>query len=447
MLPPEITSAQIYAGPGSAPMQDAAMAWDDLAAEFHAVAAGYHSVIAGLAESWNGPSSMAMAAAATRYTAWITATAAQAKDTATRMTAAASAYETAFAATVPPAAIAANRSRWATLQATNIVGQNTAAIAAADVEYAQMWLQNATTMYRYAASAAAAVPTAPFTAPPQPVDSTGSTGQSAAVAGAAAGSAGTAARSGLAATGASGLTPRPPLHDVLSAAAQYAADADGALGGLVGSSSASALYEEMFGAVAAVSKVSTLANAGMSVPNLGLVQFKTFFKPGTVTVDLPASALGAGLHDAPPAIASDLVRAVSAAAGDADLVGRLSVPPSWAATTPAIRLAATALPEAALAADIRHSPLPAMALGSAAGTALVGSVPRVITAGSVRGRTAVATATKAPAQLDRVIAQLQRQPNAVQHWNVDQAGLDDLIAALSKKPGVHAVHLSKSPSP
>ncbi len=41
-----------------------------------------------------------------------------------------------------------------------------------------------------------------------------------------------------------------------------------------------------------------------------------------------------------------------------------------------------------------------------------------------------------------MIAQLQEQPDQVQHWNVDEAGLDDLVAKLSTKPGIHAVHLS-----
>ncbi len=50
--------------------------------------------------------------------------------------------------------------------------------------------------------------------------------------------------------------------------------------------------------------------------------------------------------------------------------------------------------------------------------------------------------SKGPIPLDKVIAQLQEQPDQVQHWNVDEAGLDDLVAKLSTKPGIHAVHLT-----
>ncbi|MGF2952258.1 PPE domain-containing protein, partial [Mycobacterium sp. THU-M116] len=40
-LPPEINSARMYSGPGSAPMMTAASAWDALAAQLESYAAGY----------------------------------------------------------------------------------------------------------------------------------------------------------------------------------------------------------------------------------------------------------------------------------------------------------------------------------------------------------------------------------------------------------------------
>ena len=63
--------------------------------------------------------------------------------------AAAAAYEAAFAATVPPALVTANRTQfaWATLAATNILGQNTAMIAATEAAYEEMWAQDAAAMY------------------------------------------------------------------------------------------------------------------------------------------------------------------------------------------------------------------------------------------------------------------------------------------------------------
>jgi PPE-repeat protein len=64
ILPPEINSGRMYAGPGSGPMLAAAAVWDGLAAELHSAAASYGSVISGLtAGPWLGPASASMAAA------------------------------------------------------------------------------------------------------------------------------------------------------------------------------------------------------------------------------------------------------------------------------------------------------------------------------------------------------------------------------------------------
>lgn len=66
--------------------------------------------------------------------------------------------------TVPPPAVAANRTQLATLVATNFFGQNTAAIAANEAQYAEYWAQDASAMYSYSASSAATVQFSPFSA-------------------------------------------------------------------------------------------------------------------------------------------------------------------------------------------------------------------------------------------------------------------------------------------
>src|SRR5437588_312348 len=116
LLPPEVNSARMYAGPGSGPMMAAASAWDALAADLQSMASSYQSAIAGLiAGPWLGPSSATMAAAAAPYVDWMMLTAAQAEQTANQAAAAAAAYEAAFAETVPPPVVAANRSLLAAL--------------------------------------------------------------------------------------------------------------------------------------------------------------------------------------------------------------------------------------------------------------------------------------------------------------------------------------------
>ena len=165
-LPPEINSARMYAGPGAGSMLAAASAWDGLAADLNSTAASYGSVISGLTGgSWQGAASTSMAAAAAPYVTWMSATAAQAEQAASQARAAAAAYEAAFAMTVPPTVVAANRAQLMALIATNFLGQNTAAIMATEAHYGEMWAQDAAAMYGYAASSAAASTLAPFTPP------------------------------------------------------------------------------------------------------------------------------------------------------------------------------------------------------------------------------------------------------------------------------------------
>jgi PPE-repeat protein len=180
-LPPEINSGRMYAGAGPGPMLAAAAAWDELAAELQSTAASYGSEVEGLTVgSWQGPSAASMAAAAAPYVTWMHASAAQAEQTATQARAAAAAYETAFAATVPPQVVAANRALLMTLIATNILGQNTPAIAATEAHYAAMWAQDAAAMYGYAGSSATAAQLTPFTEPPQTTNAGGVATQAAA---------------------------------------------------------------------------------------------------------------------------------------------------------------------------------------------------------------------------------------------------------------------------
>ncbi|WP_104184070.1 PPE family protein [Mycobacterium avium] len=165
-LPPEINSARIYAGPGSAPMMSAAAAWNTMAAEMRSAAASYGAVISELTSAdWFGPSSMSMLAAVTPYLTWLTDTATRAEEAAAQANSAATAYEAAFAMTVPPAVVAANRAQLATLVATNVFGQNTPAIAATEAEYGQMWAQDAAAMNGYAVASTAATRLTPVTAP------------------------------------------------------------------------------------------------------------------------------------------------------------------------------------------------------------------------------------------------------------------------------------------
>jgi len=182
LLPPEVNSGRMYAGAGAGPLLAAASSWDALAAELHTAGLAYTSVLTELASGWAGPSAQAMTAAAAPYVQWLHTAALQAEETAISARVATAAYESAFAMTVPPPVIAANRSLLATLVATNFLGQNTPAIAATEALYYEMWAQDATAMYGYAAGAAAAGRLDPFSQAPPTTNSAAASIQSGAVA-------------------------------------------------------------------------------------------------------------------------------------------------------------------------------------------------------------------------------------------------------------------------
>ena len=158
MFPPELNSGLMYSGAGSGPLMAAASAWDELAADLEATAAAYQTVLGQLIQvTWLGPTSARMAAATAPYVAWLGTTAGQAAQTSAQARFAAAAYESAFASTVPPAVIAANRALLVALVATNFLGQNSPAIAATEMHYVEMWFQDGLTMDTYATTSQQAV--------------------------------------------------------------------------------------------------------------------------------------------------------------------------------------------------------------------------------------------------------------------------------------------------
>ena len=194
-LPPEINSARMYAGPGSSSLQAAASAWNSVSAELQQAAQGYETVITQLSsDEWTGPASAQMASAAQPYVSWMQETAAQAEQAATQARAAAAAYEQAFAATVPPPLIAANRAETAAATQANVFGQYTPLIAQLEAQYSQMWAQDAAAMYAYAGQSASAANVTPFATPAASTTPTGTAAQAAAVSQAAGTSAATSSQ-------------------------------------------------------------------------------------------------------------------------------------------------------------------------------------------------------------------------------------------------------------
>jgi PPE-repeat protein len=368
-LTPEINSARMYAGPGSAPMLAAASAWDALAAELDSAGSTYSSVVSSLAEgSWLGPASASMAAAAAPYVEWMSTTATEAEQTGYQAKAAAAAYEAAFTMTVPPAEVAANRTQLAALVATNLLGQNTAAIAATEALYGEMWAQDAAAMYGYAGSSAAAATVTPFSSPPQTTNAGGAAGQTGAVAQAT----GTSSRAGVQSTLSQVVSTVPntlqQLASPMSAASTnpfapgsntattgisgllnlLSGESGSAFGSLVNSTAANGFLSGNWVNPASIMPAITssfgdigfLAVAGQSVGGMNPALFT-----GAAAVPSAMSTVG-HVGSAMGALGSPGLggSAVSAGMGRATLVGTMSVPHSWAPAAPAASPTATASP-------------------------------------------------------------------------------------------------------
>ncbi|WP_076064075.1 PPE family protein [Mycobacterium sp. IS-1264] len=332
-LPPEVNSALMYAGPGSGPMLAAAAAWEGLAAELRMAATGYGSTVLELADAgWQGPSAASMAAAAAPYLAWMQSTAAQAEQAGMQAAAAAAAHEAAFAATVPPPMIAANRALLMTLIATNFLGINTAAIAATEAHYGEMWAQDAAAMYAYAGASAAASMLTPMAPAPATTNPAG------AAAGAVQGMTTQAANNAL--TSASTLA--GPFESGVGSFGDV-------LGGLLGQGTGT----------------GTSGLSGMEQPaalSLGMAAREPLVGPRPV---MPA------MERLSPALAPSRVPEMparlmpSAALGQATSVGGLSVPPGWTPAGQAV--SATAAPDVAPTAGAPAG-APMMARGIPAST-------------------------------------------------------------------------------
>jgi PPE-repeat protein len=332
----------MYSGPGSGPMLAAAGAWEKAAAELYSGAASYSAVISGLTgSSWRGPSSLSMAAAAATYVTWMGGAATQAEQAANQAHAAASAFEAALAATVPPPVIAANRAQLAMLVATNFLGMNTPAIMATEAQYAEMWAQDAAAMYGYAGSSAAAATLTPFTAPQQNTNPAGLGAQSAAV-----------TKSTASSTG-------PSIDTIIQ---QILANINDAL---------------------APDHINSGISAFATIPSIILSAASLFSSSGASTADSTAAALtdvSAGLTKVAStlgSVGSGLAGGpVTAVIGRAGTVGALSVPQSWGAVTPAMASSAKALPVTLVSETQDLADMPSPVSMAAPGTLAAGAAAR-----------------------------------------------------------------------
>ncbi|MEE2855464.1 MAG: PPE family protein [Actinomycetota bacterium] len=381
-LPPEINSALIYSGPGSGPLLAAAAAWDGLATDLRSAASAYGAVISSLTDGpWQGPAASAMLTAVVPQVAWLSGTGGKAEHVAAQAVAAATAYELAFAETVPPPVIAANRALLAELLATNVLGQNIATIAATEAQYGEMWAQDAGAMYGYAGGSAAASMLPPFEPAEPATDPAGAARQAAAVAQAAgrggesaqdvvpqtlsalAGSTNNPTSTGNPAPFLGGISLNPegdglvvggPLGDLLE--------------GLTGSQTldASTPFDAFIRLISPTRLFTTSFKDIQSLAQGFMPAAKSAAEGAAKAAEavVPTAVSGAGLGS---------VGAIGGAVGKAASVGGLSVPAAWAGAAPTAPSVAVALNGAAAAGAADRA------------TNAVGGLPMMPAGGAGRG--------------------------------------------------------------
>lgn len=319
-LPPKVNSARMYGGAGAADLLAAAAAWNGIAVEVSTAASSVGSVITRLStEHWMGPASLSMAAAVQPYLVWLTCTAESSALAAAQAMASAAAFETAFALTVPPAEVVANRALLAELTATNILGQNVSAIAATEARYGEMWAQDASAMYGYAAASAVAARLNPLTRPSHITNPAGLAHQAAAV-----GQAGASAFARQ--VGLSHLI-SDVADAVLSFASPVMSAADTGLEAVRQflNLDVPLFVESAFHGLGGVADFATAAIGNMTLLADAM---------GTVGGAAPGGGAAAAVaHAVAPAGVGGT--ALTADLGNASVVGRLSVPASWSTAAPA----------------------------------------------------------------------------------------------------------------
>ena len=406
VIAPEINSARMYSGPGSGPLMAAARAWEQLAADLNSTANSYSAVLASLTnDEWLGPASAHAAASAAPYVAWVRITAGQADQAATQAAAAASAYETALAMTVPPAVIEANRDQAMSLIRTNTLGQNTAAIAANEAQYGEMWAQDVAAMEAYASSSTAAATLTPFTSPPAAANP--------------AAAASSAAATDIFGTGYG-------LYFAFIAA------------GVIGDAITNAIA---FGASLTNSVIGNgLAETQMLNSSHGSAAQGAADTTGTV--------LASNITPATSAATATGRSGITAAAGmgRAIPVSGLSTPPAWA-IPPAIRKLVTALPYTSagaaplVAPDESDNSYAAMALAGALGSSLAGI--------AVRDNSAPHSTTPNPAAAKPAAARMPAMPAipiATPAAGLPPGVAESLAATLAAIPGATIVVIPPAPT-
>ncbi|WP_077081100.1 PPE family protein [Mycobacterium numidiamassiliense] len=348
LLPPDVTSALIYSGPGSTSYTTAASAWNAIAAELQSYALGINNVVTELSnEEWLGVSSSAMASAVGPFVQWAQNTATQAEQNATSASSAAAAYEQVFASVTPPPVIALNRAQLLKATATNIFGQNNNVISQLEQQYQGYWAKNTSALNAYQTqSTNATKQLTAATAAPQIASNSATANQ-------------TAATSTTAGTGTAQQTVAQASTAATPAAVTNAPAAT--------TPPSSELWFLLTGQTLLPSNLAAFVNglspfAGFAYNTEGLPYFSVGMGNSGVQIAKSTGQLGgavAGAAAAAPKGLSGLggmlgggaaAPSVAAGLGNAASIGKLAVPAAWSGALPGVVHPTSAIPVSAISA-------------------------------------------------------------------------------------------------
>ena len=180
-LTPEANVTALTSGAGAAPYAEAATGWQAIASSLRIAATNLQLVVAATGQpndsvdssvglDWQGQAAQRFRQAVSGYiNEWLTPMTEAAETLSEASTAQAAAYTTAVATSPTLAQISANRASLSTLQATNWIGQNTAAIAENEAEYMTMWADAAMAMTVYSAASDGVIAALESFPPPVPI--------------------------------------------------------------------------------------------------------------------------------------------------------------------------------------------------------------------------------------------------------------------------------------
>jgi PPE-repeat protein len=361
-LPPDVTSALIYSGPGSTSYTTAASAWNAIAAELQSYALGINNVVTELSsEEWLGVSSTAMASAVGPFVQWAQKTATQAEQNATSASSAAAAYEQVFASVTPPPVIALNRAQLLKATATNIFGQNNNVISQLEQQYQGYWAKNTSALNAYQTqSTSATKQLTPATAAPKIATDSATANQ-------------TAASSATAGTGTAQQAVSQATTGTTKAAAVNAPAA--------ATPPTSELWFLLTGQTTLPSNLAAFANglnpfAAIAYNTEGLPYFSVGMGNSGVQIAKSTGALGGAAASAASAAPKGLsglggmlggganaAPTVAAGLGNAASIGKLAVPAAWNGALPGVVHPTSAIPVSAISAAPEATSGPGNLLG------------------------------------------------------------------------------------